>query len=175
MAGSFDFLFQDKGYVMQSSMSEMRDETIRELEAQISKLRKEVAQLSKSASKRGAARYDDAREGAADAWSAFVKALSKTGKAYEGGRDEAADAYAAFVKAISKHGSRAYDTTRENAAELYEEMLERGAEAGRQIARQAKVASRRASNTARDNPVATAVAIGVVGLMATLLLRRSRD
>lgn len=161
---------------MPSSMSEMRDDAVRELEAQISKLRKEVAQLSKSASKRGAAQYDDAREGAADAWSAFVKALSGTGgRAYGNGRNEAADAYAAFVKAISKHGSRAYDTTRENASDLYEEMLERGAEAGRHLARQAKVAGRRAGDTARENPVATAVAIGVVGLLATLLLRRSRD
>jgi ElaB/YqjD/DUF883 family membrane-anchored ribosome-binding protein len=157
-------------------MSEMRDDAVRELEAQISKLRKEVAALSKSASKRGAARYDDARENAADAWSAFVKALSRTGgRAYEGGRDEAADAYAAFVKAISNHGSRAYDATRENAADLYEEMLERGAEAGRHLAKQAKIASRRAGDTARDNPVATVVAIGVVGLLATLLLRRSQD
>jgi ElaB/YqjD/DUF883 family membrane-anchored ribosome-binding protein len=157
-------------------MSEMRDDAVKELEAQISKLRKEVAALSKSASKRGGARYDDARESAADAWSAFVAALSKTGgKAYEGGRDEAADAYAAFVKAISKHGSRAYDTTRENATDLYEEMLERGAEAGRHLAKQARIVSRRAGDTARENPVATVVAIGVVGLLASLLLRRSQD
>jgi len=161
---------------MQSSMSEMRDDAVRELEAQIAKLRKEVAQLSKSASKRGAARYDDARENAADAWSAFVAALSKSGgKAYEGSRDEAADAYAAFVKAISKHGSRVFGTTRENAADLYEEMLERGSEAGRHLAEQAKTAGRRAGDTARENPVATVVAIGVVGLLASLLLRRSQD
>jgi ElaB/YqjD/DUF883 family membrane-anchored ribosome-binding protein len=157
-------------------MSEMRDDAVRELEAQISKLRKEVAHLSKSASKRGAARYDDARESASDAWSAFVKALSRSGgRAYEGGRDEAAEAYAAFVKAISDHGSRAYDATRENAADLYEEMLERGAEAGRHLVKQAKIAGRRAGDTARDNPVATVIAIGVVGLLASLLLRRSHD
>lgn len=161
---------------MRSSISEMRDDAVSELEAQIAKLRKEVAALSRNASRRGSRRLDEASDGASDAWNAFVKALSKTGSnAYEGGRDQAADAYSAFVKAISKHGARAYDRTRENAADIYDEMMERGAEAGRQLAKQARFAGRRASNTARENPVATIVAIGVVGLMASLLLRRPRD
>jgi ElaB/YqjD/DUF883 family membrane-anchored ribosome-binding protein len=161
---------------MRSSFSEMRDDAVNELETQIMKLRRDVAALSKEASRRGSRRLDEAGDGASDAWNAFVKALSKTSSnAYEGGRDQAADAYAAFVKAISKHGSRAYDKTRENASDIYDEMMERGAEAGRQLAKQARYAGRRASNTARENPVATVVAIGVVGLLASLLLRRSGD
>lgn len=153
---------------MQSSLSDIRDDTVRNLEKEIAHLREDIAALSKTVSRRG--RYEDVRDGAADAWSAFINALSKTGsRAYEGTRGEAADAYAAFLHALSKHGLRAHDGARTTASDLYEEMLERGAEAGRLLTDQA----RRAGRTARENPVTTVAALGLVGLLAMLLFRRS--
>lgn len=101
-----------------ANSSQLRDELVESLEAQVATLRKEVSGLRKNLAKRGAKAYDSASEGAGD---------------------------------------------------LYEELAERWAEALPHVRKRAKAVEQ----TARDNPTA-AVAVGlvVVGLLATLFVRR---
>lgn len=72
-------------------------------------------------------------------------------------------------KTLSKRGASALDDTRDNAAELYDDVMARVHEAMPHIARQ----SRAVKQAARDNPIAaTVVGIAVVGLLIGLLVRR---
>jgi ElaB/YqjD/DUF883 family membrane-anchored ribosome-binding protein len=73
-------------------------------------------------------------------------------------------------KMVSRQGQAAYADARDGAGDLYVDMWERVQDAMPDFRRGA----RRARDTARDNPVVTAaVAVGVIGLLAVLLTRRS--
>lgn len=73
-------------------------------------------------------------------------------------------------KMASRRGGAAYTDARDGAGDLYDDLWERVHDAMPDLRRGA----RRARDTARDNPVVTtAIAVGVVGLLAVLLTRRS--
>ena len=77
---------------------------------------------------------------------------------------------AALSRLLSKRGAAAYADGRETAADLYDDLRERVIEAMPAVRRQARVVEK----AARDNPTATAaVGLVVLGLLATMLLRRS--
>jgi ElaB/YqjD/DUF883 family membrane-anchored ribosome-binding protein len=103
---------------MASTISRKRDQLVEELEDQVSGLKRELASLRRSASKRGGTVYDDVVDSAAD---------------------------------------------------LLEQFLRRGRGTGKSLAKQAQ----HAGDTMREYPVvATVVGVAVVGLLASLLLRR---
>jgi ElaB/YqjD/DUF883 family membrane-anchored ribosome-binding protein len=73
-------------------------------------------------------------------------------------------------KMVTKRGGAAYADARDAAGDFYEDLWERVHDAMPDLRRGA----RRARDTARDNPAITAaVAVGVIGLLVALLLRRS--
>ena len=73
-------------------------------------------------------------------------------------------------KTASSRGGAAYADARDGAGDLYDDLWERVHDAMPDLCRGA----RRARETARENPVVTAaVAVGVIGLLAVLLTRRS--
>jgi ElaB/YqjD/DUF883 family membrane-anchored ribosome-binding protein len=73
-------------------------------------------------------------------------------------------------KMVSRRGGAAYSDARDSAGDLYEDLWERVHDAMPDLRRGAQ----RARDSARDNPmVATAVAVGVIGLLALLMSRRS--
>ena len=73
-------------------------------------------------------------------------------------------------KAVSRQGRAAYADARDSAGSFYDDLWEHVHDAMPDIRRGA----RHARDTARDNPVVTAaVAVGVIGLLAVLLTRRS--
>jgi ElaB/YqjD/DUF883 family membrane-anchored ribosome-binding protein len=73
-------------------------------------------------------------------------------------------------KTVSRQGRAAYAEARDGAGSLYDDLWEHVHDAMPDIRRGA----RHARDTARDNPVVTAaVAVGVIGLLAVLLTRRS--
>jgi ElaB/YqjD/DUF883 family membrane-anchored ribosome-binding protein len=61
---------------MASAFSKLRDDIEDDLETQIAKLRREVASLRKSLSKRGAAAYEDTRDGASDLYEDIMGRIS---------------------------------------------------------------------------------------------------
>ncbi|RJG44677.1 MULTISPECIES: hypothetical protein [unclassified Mesorhizobium] len=61
---------------MASVFSRFRDDVEDDLEDQIVKLRREVSSLKKSLSKRGAATYEDARDGASDIYEDLMARVS---------------------------------------------------------------------------------------------------
>jgi len=73
-------------------------------------------------------------------------------------------------KTISQRGGAAYSDARDSAGDLYEDLWDRVHDAMPDW----RQGARRARESARDNPVVTAaVAVGVIGLLAVLLTRRS--
>lgn len=77
---------------------------------------------------------------------------------------------ASLRKTMTKRGGAAYEDARDAAGDLYDDLWDRVHDAMPDIRRGA----RRARETARDNPVVTAaVTVGVIGLLVTLLARRS--
>lgn len=76
---------------------------------------------------------------------------------------------ARLQRSLGKRGARAYDEASEQAGVFYEDMAERWAEALPHIRKRARYVEQQA----RDNPGTTAaVAVVVVGLLATLLIKR---
>lgn len=76
---------------------------------------------------------------------------------------------ASLRKSLGKRGASVYADGREGASDLYEDVRERLVEALPMVRRKAHAVER----AAKDNP-ATAAAVGLVvlGLLATMLLRR---
>jgi hypothetical protein len=97
--------------------SDLRDELVESLEAQVEALRTEVSGLRKAFSKRGLAAYDDASDA---------------------------------------------------AGSVYDDLARRWANAAPHLRKRAKFAEQ----TARDNPVAAAVGLLVLGLLAAMVWRR---
>jgi ElaB/YqjD/DUF883 family membrane-anchored ribosome-binding protein len=72
-------------------------------------------------------------------------------------------------KALGKRGAAAYDTSKDAAADFYEEMADRISDAWPVVQKQSQAVRRAAS----DHPVTTAVVgLALVGLIAGLLSRR---
>lgn len=73
--------------------------------------------------------------------------------------------------ALARNGASAYEDTRETASDLYAGMRDRFQEALPLVRKRAQAVEQ----VARDNPGATAAAVGlvVVGLLVTLLLRNT--
>jgi ElaB/YqjD/DUF883 family membrane-anchored ribosome-binding protein len=73
-------------------------------------------------------------------------------------------------KIVSRQGRAAYSDARDGAGHLYDELWEHVHDAMPDLRRGA----RHARDAARENPVVTAaVAVGIIGLLAVLLTRRS--
>lgn len=76
---------------------------------------------------------------------------------------------ASLRRTMGKRGARAYDDASETASALYEDLAERWYEALPGLRKRAKEVEQQA----KDNPAtAAAVALVVVGLLATLLVKR---
>ena len=76
---------------------------------------------------------------------------------------------ASVRRSATRHGSSIYDDLSDAAASFLDQFMRQGGSAGKQIARQAL----HARETASDYPVVTTLAgIAVIGLLASLLLRR---
>lgn len=72
-------------------------------------------------------------------------------------------------KTLGKLGARAYDDASDTASAVYDDLAERWTEAMPHLRKRARYVEQQA----RDNPGATAaVAVVVVGLFATMLLKR---
>ena len=72
-------------------------------------------------------------------------------------------------KAFGKRGAAAYDTSKDAAADFYEEMADRMADAWPAVQKQSRAMRRAAS----DHPITTAVVgLALVGLLVGLLSRR---
>lgn len=75
-------------------------------------------------------------------------------------------------KTMSKRGAAALDDTRDNASDLYDEVI-RVQDAMPHIAKRTREMRRDVGKAAHDNPVAaTLVGVAVVGLLLGLVMRR---
>lgn len=75
---------------------------------------------------------------------------------------------ASVTKKLSEQGSAFYDDARENASETYENLRKRGRVAASEVRHQAQVVT----ETAKENPLATAALVAGIGLVLALLARR---
>jgi ElaB/YqjD/DUF883 family membrane-anchored ribosome-binding protein len=76
-------------------------------------------------------------------------------------------------KTMSKRGAAALEDTRDNASDLYEELMGRVQDAMPHIAKRTREMRHDVRKAAHDNPVAaTLVGVAVVGLLLGLVMRR---
>lgn len=75
---------------------------------------------------------------------------------------------ATVTKKLSEQGSALYDDARDSASDTYETLRKRGRFAAREVRHQAQAVS----ETARENPLATAAVVAGIGLVLALLARR---